>query len=404
MPEKGYSMSTATSETKLLSHGLLWFGAALSIAEIFTGTLFAPLGFEQGVIAILLGHIIGGFLFFLAGLIGANTRRSAMETVRIGFGRQGASGFALANVLQLIGWTTVMIITGAAATNAILPWGTAVWSLVIGVLIILWLVLGYSNLTRLNLVAVALLFCLTIWLSFIIFDPSSAVAGALQLTEDQGLSFGAAVELAAAMPLSWLPLVSDYTRTAKRPVAATVVSTLTYTIVSIWMYIIGLGSAIYAGETDIAAVMLKTGLGLWPLLIIIFATVTTTYLDAFSAGVSFVSIFPKLSEKTTAISLTVLGIVLAILVPMTEYENFLFLIGSVFTPMIAILFTQYFLLKQDASGRKFYLPNLILWLVGFVLYRNVMTYETPLGTTFPVMIVIAVLTYIVGRFTGKIQD
>lgn len=397
-------MSTATSETKLLSHGLLWFGAALSIAEIFTGTLFAPLGFEQGVIAILPGHIIGGFLFFLAGLIGANTRRSAMETVRIGFGRQGASGFALANVLQLIGWTTVMIITGAAATNAILPWGTAVWSLVIGVLIILWLVLGYSNLTRLNLVAVALLFCLTIWLSFIIFDPSSAVAGALQLTEDQGLSFGAAVELAAAMPLSWLPLVSDYTRTAKRPVAATVVSTLTYTIVSIWMYIIGLGSAIYAGETDIAAVMLKTGLGLWPLLIIIFATVTTTYLDAFSAGVSFVSIFPKLSEKTTAISLTVLGIVLAILVPMTEYENFLFLIGSVFTPMIAILFTQYFLLKQDASGRKFYLPNLILWLVGFVLYRNVMTYETPLGTTFPVMIVIAVLTYIVGRFTGKIQD
>lgn len=397
-------MSTTTSETKLLSHGLLWFGAALSIAEIFTGTLFAPLGFEQGVIAILLGHIIGGFLFFLAGLIGANTRRSAMETVRIGFGRQGASGFALANVLQLIGWTTVMIITGAAATNAILPWGTAVWSLVIGGLIILWLVLGYSNLTRLNLVAVALLFCLTIWLSFIIFDPSSAVAGALQLTDDQGLSFGAAVELAAAMPLSWLPLVSDYTRTAKRPVAATVVSTLTYTIVSIWMYVIGLGSAIYAGETDIAAVMLKTGLGLWPLLIIIFATVTTTYLDAFSAGVSFVSIFPKLSEKTTAISLTVLGIVLAILVPMTEYENFLFLIGSVFTPMIAILFTQYFLLKQDASGRKFYLPNLILWLVGFVLYRNVMTYETPLGTTFPVMIVIAVLTYIVGRFTGKIQD
>lgn len=397
-------MSTTTSETKLLSHGLLWFGAALSIAEIFTGTLFAPLGFEQGVIAILLGHIIGGLLFFLAGLIGANTRRSAMETVRIGFGHQGASGFALANVLQLIGWTTVMIITGAAATDAILPWGTITWSLIIGGLIILWLVLGYSNLTRLNLVAVGLLFCLTIWLSFIIFDPSSTVVGALQLTDDQGLSFGAAVELAAAMPLSWLPLVSDYTRTAKRPVAATVVSTLTYSVVSIWMYVIGLGSAIYAGETDIAAVMLKTGLGLWPLLIIIFATVTTTYLDAFSAGVSFVSIFPNLSEKATAISLTVLGIILAILVPMTEYENFLFLIGSVFTPMIAILFTQYFLLKQDASGRKFYLPNLILWLVGFILYRNVMTYETPLGTTFPVMIVIALLTYIVGRFTNKPQN
>lgn len=392
-------MSTTTiPKTKLLSHSLLWFGAALSIAEIFTGTLFAPLGFTQGLWAIILGHLIGGCLFFLAGLIGAQTGRSAMETVRIGFGRQGASGFALANVLQLIGWTTVMIITGAAATDAIYPLGTTLWSLIIGGLIILWLLLGFTNLTRLNLVAVTLLFILTIWLSFIIFDPQSVIATTLQLSDDQSLSFGAAVELATAMPLSWLPLVSDYTRHAEKPVAATVVSTITYTLISIWMYVIGLGSALYAGETDIAAVMLKTGLGLWPLLIIIFATVTTTYLDAFSAGVSAVSIWPPLSEKITAILLTIIGILLAIFVPMTEYENFLFLIGSVFTPMIAILFTQYFLLKQDASGRKFYLPNLLLWALGFILYRNVLTFETPLGTTFPVMITIAVLTYLVGRF------
>lgn len=289
--------TTTTPKTKLLSHSLLWFGAALSIAEIFTGTLFAPLGFSQGLWAIILGHLIGGCLFFLAGLIGAQTERSAMETVRIGFGHTGASGFALANVLQLIGWTTVMIITGAAATDAIYPLSTTIWSLIIGGLIILWLLLGFTNLTRLNLVAVTLLFILTVWLSFIIFDPQSVIATTLQLNGEQTLSFGAAVELATAMPLSWLPLVSDYTRHAERPVAATILSTITYTIVSIWMYVIGLGSALYAGETDIAAVMLKTGLGLWPLLIIIFATVTTTYLDAFSAGVSAVSIWPQLSEK-----------------------------------------------------------------------------------------------------------
>lgn len=395
-------MSTTTiPKTKLLSHSLLWFGAALSIAEIFTGTLFAPLGFTQGLWAIILGHLIGGSLFFLAGLIGAQTGASAMETVRFAFGRQGASGFALANVLQLIGWTTVMIITGAAATDAIYPLGTTLWSLIIGGLIILWLLLDFTNLTRLNLIAVTLLFILTVWLSFIIFNPQASLAQIVPIADDQALSFGAAVELATAMPLSWLPLVSDYTRHAEKPLGATIVSTLTYTVVSIWMYVIGLSSAIYAGETDIAAVMLKTGLGLWPLLIIIFATVTTTYLDAFSAGVSAVSIWPQLSEKKTAISLTIIGILLAIFIPMTEYENFLFLIGSVFTPMIAILFTQYFLLKQDASGRKFYLPNLALWLFGFILYRNVLTYETPMGTTFPVMLIIAALTYVTGHFVSS---
>ena len=40
---------------------MIWFGAALSIAEIMTGTYLAPLGLTQGLYAIILGHIIGGY-------------------------------------------------------------------------------------------------------------------------------------------------------------------------------------------------------------------------------------------------------------------------------------------------------------------------------------------------------
>ena len=36
---------------------MIWFGAALSIAEIMTGTYLAPLGLTQGLYAIILGHI-----------------------------------------------------------------------------------------------------------------------------------------------------------------------------------------------------------------------------------------------------------------------------------------------------------------------------------------------------------
>ena len=51
---------------------MIWFGAALSIAEIMTGTYLAPLGLTQGLYAIILGHIIGGILLFGAGLIGGH--------------------------------------------------------------------------------------------------------------------------------------------------------------------------------------------------------------------------------------------------------------------------------------------------------------------------------------------
>ncbi len=66
------------------------------------------------------------------------------------------------------------------------------------------------------------------------------------------MTFGAAVELAVAMPLSWLPLISDYTRDAEKPVQATWVSVIVYGLVSCWMYVIGMGAAIFTGEYDIA--------------------------------------------------------------------------------------------------------------------------------------------------------
>ena len=88
-------MTNTASKTSIWENGLIWFGAALSIAEIQTGTFFAPLGLEKGLMAILLGHLIGCGLLFGAGVIGGRTGKSAMETVKMSFGRQGGRLFAL---------------------------------------------------------------------------------------------------------------------------------------------------------------------------------------------------------------------------------------------------------------------------------------------------------------------
>ena len=63
------------------------------MAEILTGTWFAPLGWKQGLIAIVVGHFIGGSMFFCAGYIGARTQKSAMQTVQISFGEKGSGLF-----------------------------------------------------------------------------------------------------------------------------------------------------------------------------------------------------------------------------------------------------------------------------------------------------------------------
>lgn len=96
------------------------------------------------------------------------------------------------------------------------------------------------------------------------------------------------------MPLSWLPLISDYTRDAEDPRGATLTSTMTYSIVSIWRYLIGMGMALLTEESDIAMIMVKSGLGLAAMIIIILSTVTTTFLDAYSAGISAESLSNKI--------------------------------------------------------------------------------------------------------------
>ena len=53
-------------KTSVFSNGLIWFGAGVSIAEIITGTYLAPLGFSKAMLAIVIGHLIGGLMMFAA--------------------------------------------------------------------------------------------------------------------------------------------------------------------------------------------------------------------------------------------------------------------------------------------------------------------------------------------------
>ncbi|GAF38221.1 predicted hydroxymethylpyrimidine transporter CytX [Agrilactobacillus composti DSM 18527 = JCM 14202] len=94
------------TKPKYWNQSLLWIGAAISIAEIITGTLLAPLGLQKGLLAIFLGHFIGCFVFLLpASYIATAQKKTAIETTDDSFGKLGVNLFSLINGLQLIGWT-----------------------------------------------------------------------------------------------------------------------------------------------------------------------------------------------------------------------------------------------------------------------------------------------------------
>ena len=384
--------------TSILSNSIIWFGAGVSIAEILTGTYFAPLGFAKGILAILIGHVIGCSLLFFAGYIGALSKKSAMDSTALSFGKIGAKIFALFNVIQLVGWTGIMIYDASLSLNEIFSTQKWVWAVITGLLIILWVIAGITNIGKFSFGVMIALFVLTIVMCKVVFfGGNSSVSAEFQ----EALSFGQAIELAVAMPLSWLPLISDYTKEAEKPFAATFASSVTYFFVSCWMYIIGMGLAILTSESDIAKIMTAAGLGKIALVIIILSTVTTTFLDAWSAGISFKTIFEKAPEKITAIIVTVIGTLAAVLFPMDNITDFLYLIGSIFAPMIAILLADYFILKSDFSEKKLKVSRIIIWLIGFVIYRLLMQTDLITGCTIPDMFLTFLLTAGVGLIENR---
>lgn len=302
------------------------------------------------------------------------------------------------NVIQLIGWTAVMIVSAAAAAEVIVPLGTALWDLIIGALIALWIIMGMTTLGRVNVLVMTALFLLTAVLSGTIFGADTAAAPSGTIT------FGGAVELAVAMPLSWLPVISDYTREAEKPVKATVVSCLTYFAASSWMFVIGMGAALFTGESDIAKIMLGAGLGVSAIVIILLSTVTTTFLDAYSAGVSGRALTTCLSEKGQALIATALGTLLAITVDASRFEDFLYFIGSVFAPMTAIMLADYFFIHENHQKECVSVLKLLIWAIGFGLYRYLLNADTPLGVTFPVIVAVMVMDVVVSKIVGQSKN
>ena len=372
---------------------MIWFGAALSIAEIMTGTYLAPLGLTQGLYAIILGHIIGGVLLFGAGLIGGRLRQGSMNTTAFSFGPLGAKGFAFLNMLQLIGWTSIMIYDAMLALQELAPLSPMIWTIAIGTLVILWLFIGLHNTGYIQAIVSVLLLGLTLYMGAHMISqwPNEA-----SLLTSGDMSFIAALELSIAMPLSWLPLISDYTRESKKPFSASLTSATVYTVTSIIMYTLGLSAAIFGGGDSIITIMMNAGLGLAGLIVIIFSTVTTTFMDAYSAGVSSTTIYKSASSKGIAVVVTIVGIIAAILYPMDDITDFLYLIGSVFAPMIAILLADYFINRQQVQTISAYLVRGLIWVVSVGLYHYMLHNESTIGATLPAFTMAFFVTAIVG--------
>ena len=389
--------------TGLFTNAIIWFGVAVSVSEIEAGIeIGAEAAPDSLWLPLVLGHIIGGIFLFFVGLIGARIRLNAMETTASVYGSYGSKFFASLNLFQLVAWIAVLNAQGATVLAGLhLPISFPLTCVVLAVLIALWVFVGLRRFAKVTTVVMAVLTVLLVALTVKLFGTSSifaeipSSASGVNSAAGHSPGFWSIFEISMALPLSWLPVISDYTKDVEKPVRATAVSAIAYTVASFWMYFIGLEIASAGVGNDIAQAILLAGLGIPGIIIVVLSTVTTNFLAANSAGESAKAIVHKLNPKITGVVVSAVSAVLAISGIMDHYISFLYLIASVFAPMAAVLLVSFFLDKQGRTGKAFWLWNLFAWLAGFVVYQVTVHLESVfLGPTLISVIVSAAISYI----------
>jgi putative hydroxymethylpyrimidine transporter CytX len=366
------------SKIKNSSMLLLWMGASISLAEIWTGSLLAPLGFTKAFLSIIIGHLIGGLLLSFSGLISFTNKKNAMEVVRGTLGSYGVKLVAFLNVLQLLGWSAIMIIQGARGINTTLNISNSISILIMGIAVFVWCYLFNNNSKKVNDITVVLLL-LIIAFSFFKLETTNA------LPFSGPISFITAIELSIAMPISWLPVIGDYTINSESKKGVFFSSFIGYFIGSSAMFLLGFLVTRYT-NMDIIQFITSKGLPLVACAIVVLSTVTTTFLDVYSAVESSKQVFNFKNGNVLTGIYCFIGIAVAFVFPIENYQNFLLSIGSIFVPVYTIVFTEY-LLKKNISYDKVNIAGITIAIAGIILSNILVKKEILMSTVITILIV-----------------
>ncbi|MDQ6669385.1 MAG: cytosine permease, partial [Chloroflexota bacterium] len=366
---------------------------------------------------------------------GFDTGMPTMALLRGPLGVRGSYVPTLLNILQLLGWATFEIIVMAQATDVLaarlfgIPSAYHLWVLIFTLMTLVMALGGPVRVTKqwLEKFAVWLVVVTTIWITVSLL--TSYDVGALLSRPGTGeLSFWAGVDLVVALPISWFPLVADYSRFSRTRRSAMWGTGIGYFVPQVWFFALGALLVLTAGvvsDPDAPVASLLAGIagvtGGWIALVALLIDETDEgFANVYSTAMSIQNLVPRASQRVLTIGICVLVLGVAWVVPLAQYESFLLLIGSAFVPLLGVLAADYFVLR----GRR-YVPEELLhpepgrrtlnwggigvWLVGVAVYLVIsgvpalgINGVAPwLGASLPSFVVAFVLHVALGRLVER---
>jgi len=376
---------------------VLWADLGVSFLVMVVGMFLVPgLGLAEALLAILIGAVIGNLLLGLAAIVGSDTGAPTMVLLRAPLGLRGSYVATALNIVQLIGWAALEVIVMAQAMDALVArlfgFGSAyyVWVVLFTVLTAFLALSGPVKVTRqyLEKFVIWAVLLSTVWITIALFMTYD-VRALLAQPGAGGMPFWIGVDLVVALPISWFPLVADYSRFVRSGKAAFWGTAGGYFVPHVWFYALGVLLVLAAGVVSdplapIAPLLTAiAGLtaGWLALLILLVGETDEGFANVYSTAISIQNLVPGLSQQRLVLGISAVVLVLAMLVPLTQYESFLLLIGGLFIPLLGLLLADYFAL----SRRRYAVDDLYreggrYWYGGGVNWLGVVAWAAGVAT------------------------
>ncbi len=349
----------------------------------------------------MVGSVLGCVPLALVGRAGAREGLPGMVLLRPALGTRGSYVPTVLNILQLVGWTAfelwAMALVASRVTGPVFGLDSFYLWLGVAVLVCLALSLGGPVVVVrrwMSRFGVWVVVAVAGWLTVRLLTAGDL--GELWSRPGTGgfPTFWGGVDLVIAMPVSWIPLVADYNRFARRGISSARGTFLGYFSANVWFYSLGALLVLSAGApapsvSGIADGIVAVGGGTLLLVALLVGETDEAFADIYSAAVSSQNLVPRLNQRAAVVAVSAIGVALAswlFSLPdegVLTYEFFLLLIGSIFIPLFGVFLADYEVLRRrryredalfDHRGPYRYAGGFSLaavgaWGLGFVVYH-----------------------------------
>ncbi|HEV3474848.1 MAG TPA: cytosine permease [Actinomycetota bacterium] len=394
--------STDVRRLREMDFAVLWGDLAVGVLVVVAGALLVPgLGLPLALLAIAIGSFLGSVPLAMVGRAGAREGVPGMVLLRPVLGTRGSYLPTVLNVAQLVGWTAFELWAMALVAGEITGPLFGVESFYI------WLAVAAAVCVALSLGGPVLvvrrwmerfgawvLVAAAAWITFRVLTTVDLAEVWSRPATGGFPTFGGAIDIVIALPVSWIPLVADYNRFARRGVSSAAGTLAGFAVGNAWFFALGALLVLGGGSTPtpsgVAEGIATLAGGALVLVVLLVGETDEAFADIYSAAVSTQNLAPRFRQRLGIIATTAVGVGLAAWLfglpdeGVLTYEFFLLLLGSVFVPLFAVFVADYFVLRRsrgyagdalfDDRGPYRYtggfnLPAIAAWILGFLSYH-----------------------------------